>query len=443
MGTGGFGYIPQRSRSTSTRNDGSIRPFSITDFAPPGTQHPPIYQSPTPPPDDDDDQAMDWTPSQENKILRPAAPYRRFNATSHQPAPISYRDTLPADTLSQSRSLRNGPNQPVFRTGFSKRNQESFVTPKKYSVRDSNNESPFATPYEPSLAASSPELSPIKFAQPKFFPHTDREDLGLESLMANNFSLAEEPPEILARQQHGKRQNESRSRMDNVYEQWNGPAALLLLAISCIVWTSTPIPSLAAFRMHLRLGALCIVALVILKSLMPAVRKNSDRSLSDIVLLVFELTTTMILGLALRQRAAISPSKTTVGPLETPGTFLIALLIVQEAWMLCSGTYVRRRNNGKVPTLPVPQPAVASDHQQPSAESSVSSSEHNSSVGTGIDVKDQYLPAASQRTTRFRTKVQNDVRAPGGFSSLSIGDNTGMNSLKLGQPQRRNRNGMW
>lgn len=421
------------------------------DFAPPNQQQSnAIYRPPTPPPDDDDNEAMDWTPSQENKTLRPAAPYRTSEALSGQPQLFPYRENVTANAL---HSLRNPPNQPVFRKGSETRDQESFKTPKKYSMRDSYDESPLATPYEPSLAAGSPELSPIKFAQPRFFPHADREDLGLESLMANNFSLAEEPREVRVRQQlHGKRENETQSKSDDFYTQWHRLAALLLLAISCMVWTSTPTSSFAAFRVHLGLATLCIAALVILKSLLPAVRKDSDRSLSDIVLLVFELITTIILGVALRQRAAISSSGDVIGPLETPGVILISVLIAQEAWMLYSGTWVRRTSNGEVPSPHVPQLAAAPDKpdlQQPFVGSSMSSSRQNPNVDMGTGSNSHHLPAPSQRTTRSRTRVEKDTRAPGGFSSLSLGDNVqneqvlGMNSLNLRQPQRRNRNGMW
>ena len=356
--TDGLSHVAHQPIISTTRKDGGIRPISIMDFAPRNQQQSnAIYQPPTPPPDDDDNEAMDWTPSQENKSLRPAAPYRTFEALSRQPQLFPYRENSTANAL---HSLRNPPNQLIFRKGPETRNQESFKTPKKYSMRDSYNESPLTTPYEPSLAAGSPELSPIKFAQPRFFPHTDREDLGLESLMANNFSLAEEPREVRVRQQlHGKRENETQSKLDDFYSQWHRLAAFLLLAISCMIWTSTPTPSLAAFRLHLGLAALCIAALVILKSLLSAVRKDSDRSLSDIVLLVFELITTIILGVALRQRAAISSSENIIGPLETPGVILIGVLIAQEAWMFYSGIWARRMSIGEVPSPPVPQLVAA------------------------------------------------------------------------------------
>ena len=334
-----------------------------------------MYIPPTPPPDDDDNEAMDWTPSQENKILRPAASYRTPNGVSQQPQSLSYRQNLPADAL---------------------RNQEFFKTPED-TVRDSYDESPFATPYEPSHAAGSPELSPIKFAQPRFFPHTDCEDLGLESLMANNFSLGETPREVRARQQHRKRENETQSKLDDVYAQWHGPAALLLLAISCMVWTSTPVPSRAAFRMHFKLAALCIAALVILKSLLPAVRKDSDRSLSDILLLTFELITTVILGVALRQRAASSSAEDSIGPLETPGITLIAVLIAQEAWMLYSRTWVRRMSNGEVPFRPFPQTTAAPDKPvrlQPLVGSSMPSSRLKPNAGIRTHSNGQHLSAS-------------------------------------------------
>lgn len=446
LGTGGLGCTAQQPNPSITRKHGGIRPLSIMDFAQPNQQrHQPIYQPLTPPPDNDDNEAMDWTPSQENRILRPAASYRTPNAVVQQSKPFPYRGDIPANAL---HSLRNPPNQSMLYKGSETRHQESFKTPKRYTMRDSYDESPFATPYEPSLAASSPELSPIKFAQPRFFPHTDREDLGLESLMANNFSLAEEPHEIRA-QLHGKRVKGTQSNFDDVYAQWHRPAALLLLGISCIVWTSSPVPSLAALRVNSGLAALCIAALVILKSLVPAVHKDSDRSLSDIVLLVFELITTMILGVALRQRAATSSPEDSIGPLETPGIILIAVLTAQEAWMLYTGTWPRRMSSGEVLSPPVPQPAAAPDKpnpQQPFAGSSMSSSRQGPNVGKGIGFNGQYLPVSSQCTTRSRTKYQNDTRAPGGLSSLSLGGNArngqalGMSSLSLGQPQKRNRN---
>lgn len=421
------------------------------DFAPPNQQrHPAIYQPLTPPPDDDENEAMDWTPSQENKILRPAASYLTSNAVSQQPQLSPYRENLPANA---PHTRRNPPNQPLFRNGSETRTRESYKTPKKYTMRNSYDESPFATPYEPSLAAGSPELSPIRFAQPRFFPHTDREDLGLEALMANNFSLAEEPREVRARQgQHEQHENETQSKTGVVYSQWHRPAALILLAISWTFWISTPTPALAALRVNFRLAALYIAALVILKSLLPATRKGSDRSLSDIVLLASELITTIIFGVALRQRAATSSLEDSIGPLQTQGTILIAVLIAQEAWMIYLETRVCRTSSGNILSPPVPQLAAAPDKpdlQQPFVGSSMSSSRQDLNVGMGTGSNGQHLPAPSQSTTRSRTKIDNDTRAPGGFSSLSLSSSArneqvlGMASSKIGQRQTRKRNGMW
>lgn len=446
MGTGGFACIPEQPNPSVTRNAGGTRPFSIMDLAPLNQQQrPPLYQPPTPPPDDDDDEAMDWTPSQENKVLRPAAMYRTFDALSQPPQSFPYRRNLPADAGSQGHSLHNPLHQPMFRQGSDTQIHGSFKTPKKYTIRDSYEETPFATPYEP--AVGSPELSPIKFAQPKFFPHTDHEDLGLEALMANNFSLAEEPREVRARQQYAKRKNRTQSKGSNIYAQWHGPVALFLLAISCMVWTGAPIPSLAAFRLHCGLAALCIATLVILKSLLPAVRKDSDRSLSDIMLLTFELITTILLGVALRQRAEMASSDDSMGPLETPGIILMGVLVAQEAWMMFSGTKTRRNSSPPV-TQPAPAPNKL-DRRQPITESGVSSTRQNPNFGFATGSAGQHPPALSQRTTRSRTKLENDNRASGGFSSLSLGGNArneqalGMSSLNLGQTQRTERNGRW
>ena len=448
VGSEGFGSTVQRPNQPINRSNGGIRPFSITDLAPLNQRNPPVYQPPTPPPDEDDNEAMDWTPSQENKILRPPTSYRTVNAVSQQLRPISYRETLSAGALTQSISLHNPLNPPNFRKGNETRNREYPRTPRKFTIRDSSDESPFATPYEPSLVSGSPDLSPIKFAQPRFFPPTDREDLGLESLMANNFSLAEEPHEVRARQRQGKRENGTQSK---VYAQWHGPVALLLLAISCTAWTSTPTPSLAAFWMHFRLGALCIAALVVFKSLMLEIRNDSDRSVSDIVLLTSELIATIILGATLHHRAATSPLQDSTGPLETPGLCLIAIIVVQEVWTLYFRTRVPRTSNGGVPSPPVPQPAAApdkADHQS-FARSTMSPTRHDLNVGLGTSSIGQHLPVPTQRTTRSRTNLENNTRAQSGFSSLSLGGKSvndqalGMKSLDLGQTQRRNRNGMW
>ena len=451
VGARGLGNKHQQTVPSLARNNGGIRPFSITDFAPPN-QHPrpPVYQPPTPPPDNDDDEAMDWTPSQENNILRPALSYRSSNPISQQLQSFPYRDNHTANAI---HGLRNPPNQPRFDKGSETQNRELYKTPKKSTMREPYDESPFATPYEPSLAAGSPDLSPISFAQPRFFPIADREDLGLESLMANNFSLAETPREVRARQQqYEKCRKETELKLDDIYAQWNGPAALFLLAISCMVWTSTPLPYLAAFRGQFRLAALCISALVILKSLLPALRKAGDRSHSDIVILVFQLITTIAFGVVLRQRAVTTALEDDIGSLEKPGIVLIAALIAQEARIFYSRTWGHRMDNEGLPLPPASQPAVAPDtvdRPQPFLGGSMPSSRPDPKMGAGIGSNGQHLPASSQRTARPRTKIQNDTRTQGGFSSLSLGGNSkneqevAMNSLSLGQSQRRNRNGMW
>ena len=444
--------ISQRPNQSVTCDGGRKRPFSIMDLAPLNQQPPPAYQPPTPPPDDEDDEAMDWTPSQENKTLRPATAYRTPNAESQLPEPLSYRDKLSATAQTQPISLRISPKQPMFRKDVDLRRREHLQTPKKYAMRDPSDESPFATPYEPSIAAGSPDLSPIKFAQPRFFPHTDREELGLESLMAQNFSLAEEPHEVRAHQRKGNREAETQSKMSHVYSQWHGPVAVVLLAIACVIWRDTRILSLTAFRMHFRLAALCIAALVILKNLVLTVRRDSALSVSDIVLLGSELTTTIMLGAALRHRAATSGSEDSTGPLEKPGIILIAVLIAQEVWMLYSGIGVPQASIKDVPTPSGSQATAApskADRQKPFAGSSMSSSRHDPKISVGTDSNGRPFPAPSQRTTRAQTKSKHGNHAQGGFNNVSLGGNarneqaSGINSLNLGQPQIRNRNGMW
>ena len=451
VGSGGLGYIPQQPSQRITSRDDGFRPFSITDLAPLGQRLPSVYQPPTPPPEEEDNEAMDWTPSQESRILRQPTSYRAFDAMSQQPRPISYREKLTPVALSQSISLRNASNQATFREGAEARNREYFKTPRKYAIRDSSDESPFATPYEPSLASGSPNLSPIKFAQPKFFPHTDRQELGLESLMANNFSLAEEPHEVRARQRQGIRKDETQISLGDVLTQWHRPAALLLLTISYTIWTTPTIPSPAISVMHFRLAALCIAALVIFKNLLLAIRKDRNRSVSDIVFLTSVLVTAIILGAILRHRTATSPSEDSSGPLRTPGIVLIYILIAKEIYMTISGTCVRRRSKEDGPLSPIPQPVAApdeEDRQQSLAGNKMSSIGHESGLGLGIATNSPRLAEPSQRTTRSKAKLDNGTHAETGFSSLSLGGKArndpalGMNSLNLGLPQGGNRSGI-
>ena len=420
------------------------------DLARTNQQQPLAYQPPTPPPDDDDDEAMDWTPSQENKVLPPATAYRSSNVASQ---PLSYREKLTAAAQSQPMNLRIPSNQSMFRKSAVMQSRESLKTPTKFTMRDSSNESPFATPYEPSLANASPDLSPIKFAQPKFFPHTDREELGLESLMAKSFSLAEEPHEVRARQRKNNA-TETQSKFGVAYAQWQGSAALLLLAFSLAIWTNTLIPSSTILRMyHYRLTALCIAALVILKSLLLAAREDSTPIVSKFTLLAFELITTIMLGATLRERGATSLPEDSIGPLETPGTILIAILMAQEVWMLYSGTRVRQTSIEDLPSHPVSNSRAAvdrADRQRPFAgSSSMPLPAQNPKTSTGTFNNSQDHHASSQRKTRAQTKVENDTHARGGFSGLSLGHNDrneqelGLRSVNLGHSQRRNRNGMW
>ena len=135
VGSGVPGSISQQPSQRINRKDGGLRPFSITDLAPLGQRHPPVYQPPTPPPEEEDNEAMDWTPSQERKILHPPTSYRTFDAISQQPRSFSYRDKLPPEALSQSISLRNTSNQAIFREGTEVQVRENFITPRKYAIR--------------------------------------------------------------------------------------------------------------------------------------------------------------------------------------------------------------------------------------------------------------------------------------------------------------------
>ena len=174
-------------------------PFSIRDFAPQSPVSAPTLYRPLTPPDEDSDNAMDWTPSQPSSL--PPAPLLRATraTTKHSQEPSPFHGHLPADIISPAHKLRNPPNQPTFRKASAAQKQKFFKPTATRSIRDDYSE----TSEPPSLSeVDFGDASPIKFADPKFFPEAERKDTtGLENLFSNIFTISEEPAEVRAAQQ--------------------------------------------------------------------------------------------------------------------------------------------------------------------------------------------------------------------------------------------------
>lgn len=201
--------------------------FSINDFAPQTQQPTPApapYRPLTPPTDDDGDTAMDWTPSQA-PTLPPAPLSRTARSMTQQAQPAPFHGHLPANIVSPAHRLRNPPNQPTFRSATAAQKQNFFEVPNKRSMLDSSSDTSEAGP--PSAA----DLSPMKFADPRFFPDSgNREETGLESLFTNIFSIAEEPAEVRAVQQLlAHNPTPARPASVGFISQWFLPLVLILL----------------------------------------------------------------------------------------------------------------------------------------------------------------------------------------------------------------------
>lgn len=433
--------VSQQLHSSTSRTDAATRPFSINDFAPPTPQQYPLrYQPPTPPPEDDDDGAMDWTPSQEKQMLRPMASYRPLQSASKPSQPSPFYGRLPADVVSQAQQLRNPPNQPVFRKASAAKTTEFFLTPKKYDMRDHYNTSP--SEYEPSVAATTPVLSPIKFAQPRFFPQSDHEVLGFESRMANSLSLDDEPPEVRAvHQNHAQRNLENQSALNSICAQWHRILALVLLVASRVFWSNTATTSPIVSEVHSRLVAVGVISTLCARLLFLGMRK-AHWSSANILIFTFELVACGFTGAVIQEPSKISLSSLGPKARDLMGPALISWLAVQESCMLFLEVWTQRnRNNGILSSTTV-HTATSARLDRNQSTSLEQAPTHTSSV-------EQKPVPASRRSTPLRTKldrnsgVHNDL---GGLSLDGFGRSeqaSGIGSMGLGQPQRRMQNGMW
>ena len=431
----------------SAQRNPNIRPFSINDLAPTSTQQRPApyqspYQPPTPPPDEDEDGAMDWIPSQQT-AFKPATVYRPRPPALNQPTP--FRGHLPADVVSMEHRLRNPPNKPTFRKASEESKQNFFRVPKKNAYQDYDNASDSATEYEPSIAATATPAS-MKFADPKLRlqPGPDA-DTGLERLLANAFTLEDEPQEVRAVKQRGV-EAASRAEADkgNLLTHWHRLPVWVLLVSSCFLWTSAPKSSLEA---QSQLGALLVAGLASLRSLVLVLCKTSlNRNASDLVLFTAELMGSIILALVIRQPSTDSFLSANKESIHSIGTSLLCFLVVQEIWLFAhelQGPWRSDRTSGSSPSTPVPPADSSSSPQVPSLQKEKAST---STIAPSSRAQPPSVPIS--RSTRSKTK-EKKAPAGSGFSSLSLGRNEsseplgGMSSLSLGQSRRNNRNGMW
>ena len=182
---------------------------------------------------------MDWTPSQESNF-RPATSYRDPNPVIQQTQPSPFHGHLPADVVSPSHRLRNPPNQPTFRKASAKQKQGFFTSPNKRTTRDTES-------IESRAKTTASEFSPTKFPNPKFFSNSDHADTGLEDILAQSFSIAEEPAEIRATREQRRLAQEQGLFVTNATINWTRAWFLLLLSASFLVWFGMTRTNLAVY----------------------------------------------------------------------------------------------------------------------------------------------------------------------------------------------------
>lgn len=441
--------IQQPNLYTASSTCGA-RPFSISDLAPAprqqySTSQQPLYQPPTPPPDDDDDEVMDWTPSQQSS-LRPAALYTPSFPTVQQPQQNPFRGHLPADVVSQEHRLRNPPNKPTFRKASETSKQNFFVTPKR-NVLGLDNTSDVGTDYEPSLADNLSPLGP-RFAEPKLHLQSDQTPVtGLERLLASAFSLSDEPPEVLAAQQkQALARPGGQTFTGGGYAQLYRLPLVILFAFSYFLWTSNMKPSLAAYGVQLRLATLFVAALGSMRSLFLALRKDMVAwSGSDILIFTAELAASVALILNIGDPSEGSFGNANYRSINGAGTTLVAILAVQELWLLIQDVRTPLWNTKTLSDqTPVPNSTLSAapptrHPQQPARRIE----DDAPRLEAGVVVK---AGATHTHSTRSRTSHGKISTPSNGFGGLSLGEDNRKDrlaSMDLRQPHRQNYTGMW
>lgn len=389
---------------------------------------------------------MDWTPSQQS-TLRPATLYRPSSSAIQQPQENPFRGHLPADVVSQEHRLRNPPNKPIFRKASETSKQNFFRTPRR-NGRDLDNASDVGTEYEPSLADNLSPVGPT-FADPKLHLQSDQTPVtGLERLLASAFSLSDEPPAILAAQQEqAQARHAGQTFIIGGYAKWYRLPVLLFFTASYFFWTGALKPSLAAYEVQFRLATLFVAALASIRSLVLALRKDMvSWNGSDILLFTVEFMASVALIVTIGD--STEGSFANHGILRGAGKTLIAILAVQELWLISQDVRTALRN-AKTPSGQIsaadPAPSVA-PHALHSQQSARRIEEDAPRQTASAVVK---AGANQPRSTRSRTRHGGSANPGNGLGGLSLGEDNrndqlaSMDSLNLGQPRRQNRNGMW
>ena len=450
------GFIHKATPYPAQRSP-NVPPFSINDLAPsPRQQHPTTYQSPyqppTPPPEEDDDEAMDWTPSQQS-TFRPATLYRPSPPAIQPTQQTPFRGHLPADVVSMEHRLRNPPNRPTFRKASESTKQNFFKTPKTASHRDYENMSDTATEYDPSIADDNTPAA-VRFADPKLrLQSAQPADTGLERLLANAFRIDDGPEGVRPlKQQQIQAGLEARRSVKSVFTKWYRLPVLILLVMSFFFWMNALKPSLAAYQTHFRLVTLLIAGLASIRSLFLVLRKdNNDRSGSDLVIFMAELIISVTLVFTLGHSSAASFITANQDTLKTAGASLIAIMAVQELWMLAFDLRSKSKSDRLVGPLAVDDTPGAQPAPSPQSVNSAINREAPQMSAIAPIRKAQPFQAPAQRSTRLRTK-EKSATLGNGLGSLSFGKNDrngldggldGMGSLSLRQPRESYPSRMW
>ena len=368
-----------------------VQPFPLNNLAPINQQpHPPPYQPPTPPPEEEPE-TMDWTPTRSS--FQPASVHSisRKVETSSEASPFYGR--LPAAPQSQAQRLRNPQNQPNFRkTAFDKqRNFFDSMTQRLSPKRLTQDEgSPDHARHD------SFELAP-----PKFFPRGDfRTDTGLENMFDSAFSLRDEPLEVRAAREH----EQHLARLDHpspTVGAWGRITGIALLGTASLVWKAAI--TRPQFALHLRLGALGVIAVIAGRALLEALGTTKPFwSLSDIFLFAAELAASILLG------SAISSVDSMPDTYDTMGMVLLGGMMVQEIWLFISA------QKDRAPLSPAPDPIA------PSSPPSHLKSETMTMPDPAAQAPKQRVPPMIEpRMTRSRSKRESFIPSTS-LSGLSL-----------------------
>ncbi|KAI9733252.1 MAG: hypothetical protein M1834_003336 [Cirrosporium novae-zelandiae] len=160
------------------------------------------FQIPTPPYETDND-AMDWTPSQQPANLLSAS-LRPRNQPPPPLVPSPFHGRLPPAPIAPAHKLRNPPNQPTFQPTHPQTQQNFFQSVTNRPKFDANGT-------RNNKVRHDYQEAPQKL----FLPTLDGGTTGLESLLENTFTLADEPVEIRSMKQQRQRQRQQQGAQLN------------------------------------------------------------------------------------------------------------------------------------------------------------------------------------------------------------------------------------